>query len=81
MSWSFNKIFNFVIFDVMGLVSFYLEILKLDLAIEIFDVLVNFGWIDPVFVSEFDDLVQVSSLRAVEGSNFVSDIVVSEDSC
>ena len=81
MSWSFNKIFNFVIFDVMGLVSFYLEILKLDLAIEIFDVLVNFGWIDPVFVSEFDDLVEVSSLRAVEGSNFVSDIVVSEDSC
>ena len=78
---SFNKIFNFVISDVMGLVSFNLCILELDLAIEIFDVLVNFGWIDPVLVAEFDDLVKVCSLSSVEGSNFVSDVVVSQDGC
>ena len=65
----------------MGLVSFNLCILELDLAIEIFDVLVNFGWIDPILIAEFDDLVKVCSLSSVEGSNFVSDVIVSQDGC
>ena len=65
----------------MGLVSFNLCILELDLAIEIFDVLVNFGWIDPILIAEFDYLVKVCSLSSVEGSNFVSDVIVSEDGC
>ena len=65
----------------MGLVSLYLSILELDLAIQIFDVLVDFGWIDPVLVAELDYLVKIRSLSSVEGSNFVSDVVVSEDGC
>ena len=65
----------------MGLVSFNLCILELDLAIKIFDIFVDFGWIDPVFVAELDDLVKVCSLSSVEGSNFVSDVVVSQDGC
>ena len=65
----------------MGLVSLHLSILELDLAIQIFDVLVNFGWIDPVLVAELDYLVKIRSLSSVEGSNFVSDVVVSEYGC
>ena len=81
MGWSFNKIFNFVIFDVMGLVSLYLGILELDLAIEIFDVLVNFGWIDPVLIAELDNLVKVCSLSPIKGSNLIGDVVISKDGC